>query len=43
VRITEQNVRHPANITLQQLNPNTVRITVRKVQQEPPAEKGQSG
>ncbi|MGH7795835.1 MAG: diadenylate cyclase CdaA [Candidatus Binatia bacterium] len=41
VRISEQNVRHPQNITLQQLNPATVRLTVRKVQREPPAaEKG---
>jgi YbbR domain-containing protein len=38
VRISEQNVRHPPNITLQQLNPATVRVTVRKLQQEPPVE-----
>jgi uncharacterized protein (TIGR00159 family) len=38
VRISEQNVRHPPNITLQQLNPATVRVTVRKLQQEPPVD-----
>ena len=43
VRISEQNVRHPANINLVQLNPNTVRITVRKVQREPLADKSQGG
>jgi uncharacterized protein (TIGR00159 family) len=43
VRITEQNVRHPANITLQQLNPNTVKIAMSKVPREAPAEKSESG
>jgi uncharacterized protein (TIGR00159 family) len=43
VRITEQNVRHPANITLQQLNPNTVIVAVSKVPREPPADKSESG
>lgn len=37
VRIGEQNVRHPANITMQQLNPNTVRINVGKPKREPSA------
>jgi hypothetical protein len=40
VRISAQNVRHPANLTLQQLNPNTLRLTVDKTERAPPAEKG---
>jgi len=39
LRISEQNVRHPPNLTLQQLSPTTVRITVRKVVQEPQEKK----
>jgi diadenylate cyclase len=37
LRISEQNVRHPPNLTLQQLSPNTVRVTVRRIipEQEP--------
>lgn len=33
-RISEQNLRHPPNLTLQQLSPTTVRITVRRVAPE---------
>jgi uncharacterized protein (TIGR00159 family) len=33
-RISESNVRHPPNLTLQQLSPTTVRVTVRKVPAE---------
>ena len=43
VRISAQNVRHPPNITLQQLNPTMVRITARKVPPDLPAEKGPPG
>lgn len=39
VRISEQNVRHPPTLTLQQLSPTTVRASLRKTTQEP-AEKG---
>jgi diadenylate cyclase len=39
-RITEQNVRHPPNLTLQQLSPNTVRITVRKASADQAERKG---
>ena len=39
VRISEQNVRHPPTLTLQQLNPTTVRASLRRALQEP-AEKG---
>jgi uncharacterized protein (TIGR00159 family) len=34
VRISEQNIRHPPTLTLQQLNPTTLRFSVRKVSQE---------
>jgi diadenylate cyclase len=34
LRISEQNVRHPATLTLQQLNPTTLRVSVRKASQE---------
>ena len=34
LRISEQNVRHPQTLTLQQLNPSTVRVVIRKVQRE---------
>ena len=34
VRISEQNVRHPPTLTLQQLNPNTLSVSLRKVSQE---------
>jgi uncharacterized protein (TIGR00159 family) len=34
VRISEQNVRHPPTVTVQQLNPTTARVTLRKVAQE---------
>jgi diadenylate cyclase len=34
VRISEQNVRHPPTLTLQQLAPTTVRVVVRKNQRE---------
>ena len=40
-RVSEQNVRHPPNLTLQQLSPSTVRITVRKA--VPEAEKSANG
>jgi uncharacterized protein (TIGR00159 family) len=40
VRISAQNVRHPANLTLQQLDPNTLRLTVDKAERAPAAEKG---
>lgn len=30
LRISEQNVRHPPNLTLQQLSPTTVRVTIAK-------------
>ena len=33
LRISEQNVRHPQTLTLQQLAPTTVRVDVRKTQQ----------
>ena len=39
VRISEQNVRHPPTLTLQQLNPTTVRASLRRALQEP-GEKG---
>jgi YbbR domain-containing protein len=34
LRISEQNVRHPPTLTLQQLNPTTLRVSVRKASQE---------
>ena len=34
LRISEQNVRHPPTLTLQQLNPNTLRVSLRKAPQE---------
>lgn len=34
LRISEQNVRHPPTLTLQQLNPNTLRVSLRKTPQE---------
>ena len=34
LRISEQNVRHPQTLTLQQLNPSTVRVVIRKTQPE---------
>lgn len=34
LRISEQNVRHPPTLTLQQLAPTTVRVVVRKSQRE---------
>jgi len=40
VRISELNVRHPPNLTLQQLSPTTVRITARKAEPEPEEKKG---
>jgi len=30
LRLTEQNIRHPPNLTLQQLNPTTIRISLEK-------------
>jgi diadenylate cyclase len=41
LRITEQNVQHPQDLTLQQLNPQTLRVSVRKVSRErEPEDKG---
>jgi diadenylate cyclase len=34
-RISEQNLRRPPNLTLQQLSPTTVRITVRRITPDP--------
>ncbi len=34
LRISEQNVRHPPTLTLQQLNPTTLRVSVRRASQE---------
>jgi uncharacterized protein (TIGR00159 family) len=34
LRLSEQNVQHPQDLTLQQLNPTTLRISVRKVARE---------
>lgn len=34
LRLSEQNVQHPQDLTLQQLNPTTLRISVRKVSRE---------
>ena len=34
LRLSEQNVQHPQDLTLQQLNPSTLRISVRKVSRE---------
>jgi hypothetical protein len=39
LRLSEQNVQHPQDLTLQQLNPSTLRISVRKVAREQ-ADKG---
>jgi YbbR domain-containing protein len=30
LRISEQNLRHPPNLTLQQLSPATIRVTINK-------------
>jgi uncharacterized protein (TIGR00159 family) len=40
-RISEQNIRHPPNLTLQQISPQTARITVRKA--TPETDKSASG
>ena len=34
LRLTEQNVQHPQDLTLQQLDPQTLRVSVRKVSRE---------
>ena len=34
VRISEQNIRHPSTLTLQQLNPTSVRLALRKTSQD---------
>ena len=34
VRISEQNIRHPSTLTLQQLNPTSVRVALRKTSQD---------
>jgi YbbR domain-containing protein len=39
LRLSEQNLRHPQNLTLQQLNPTSIRVLVSKVQRDQ-AEKG---
>jgi hypothetical protein len=39
LRLSEQNIRHPPNLTLQQLNPTTVRISLEKTPR-PDNEKG---
>ncbi len=39
LRLTEQNVQHPQSLTLQQLDPQSVRVSVRKVSREQ-ADKG---
>ena len=36
---SEQNIRHPHNLTLQQLNPTTIRISLGKISREPEATK----
>jgi diadenylate cyclase len=35
LRLSEQNVQHPQDLTLQQLDPQTLRVSVRKVSREP--------
>jgi len=39
LRLSEQNIRHPQNLTLQQLNPTSIKVLVSKVQRDQ-AEKG---
>ena len=39
LRLTEQNIRHPPNLTLQQLNPATIRISLEK----PPRQESDKG
>jgi hypothetical protein len=39
LRLSEQNIRHPPNLTLQQLNPPTIRISVAKAPR-PESDKG---
>jgi YbbR domain-containing protein len=39
LRLSEQNIRHPPNLTLQQLNPLTLRISLEKTPR-PDSEKG---
>ena len=39
LRLSEQNIPHPQDLTLQQLNPTTIRISLRKISREP-EEKG---
>jgi diadenylate cyclase len=36
LRLSEQNVQHPQDLTLQQLNPQTLRVSVRKASREQP-------
>jgi hypothetical protein len=40
LRLTEQNVQHPQDLTLRQLDPQTLRVSVRKVSREPDKDKG---
>ena len=40
-RISEQNVRHPPNLTLQELSPTSVRIAVRRMTSEPEQKKAE--
>jgi len=35
LRLSEQNIPHPQDLTLQQLNPTTIRISLRKISREP--------
>jgi len=40
LRLTEQNVQHPQDLTLQQIDPQTLRVSVRKVSREQQTGKG---